>query len=545
MRGVMRPVLLNGFMATGKSRVARLVAESLGAEALDLDALVEARLGTTIAEFFRERGEAEFRRIEAKALEEVLEAASTKRLVVALGGGALLDRERRVRILGRALVVTLSAEPDVVLARARAEEGGLSKRPLLAGADPEVRLRALLAARADGYSEAHAVVATSHRTPEEVAAEVVRAVERGGVCLAAGTESYVVEIGGGGEGGRFTTERLPRLLGAPSGLLLVSDRNVEPLHGRPVRAAVAARFGATAPPFACAILEPGEEHKNLTGLESIYEAAFSASLDRKATFLGLGGGVVTDMTGFAAATWVRGVRWLGLPTTLLSMVDASVGGKTAVDYRSAKNSVGAFWQPAGVICDVATLATESDRAFVSALSEVVKTALIGDPGLFELLEERAERVLARDPEVLTEIVERSIGVKARVVALDERETGIRATLNLGHTYGHALESSGGYSTLTHGEAVSLGLVAALRFGQLRGETPTALVERTVALQRRLGLPTRLDAADLRRSVALLGLDKKRAGASLRFVFARGLGDVVAETVPLELVESSAERLADA
>jgi 3-dehydroquinate synthase len=288
-------------------------------------------------------------------------------------------------------------------------------------------------------------------------------------------------------------------------------------------------------------LEPGEAHKNIRSVEEIWRAALAGSADRQTTFLGFGGGVVTDMTGFAASTYMRGVGWLCVPTTLLSMVDASVGGKTGVDLESAKNAVGAFWQPRAVICDVDLLATESRRGFVSGLAEVVKTALIGDPDLFTLLEQNAERVAAREPELCVELVRRSIRVKARIVSVDARENGLRAVLNLGHTIGHALEAQSGFTALTHGEAVSLGLVAALRLGETLGQTPKELSQRTFELLKRLGLPVTLEAAALQAAAQLIGHDKKRAGASVRFVFARGLGRV--ETQPLVLQELAANMVA--
>jgi shikimate kinase/3-dehydroquinate synthase len=292
------------------------------------------------------------------------------------------------------------------------------------------------------------------------------------------------------------------------------------------------------------VLSPGEEHKSLLGLSQIYQGAFHSGMDRKSMFIGLGGGVVTDMTGFAAATWVRVVAWLGIPTTLLAMVDASVGGKTAVDFETAKNSVGAFWQPTGVICDVETLKSETERAFVGALSEVVKTAIIGDPDLLQLLEEQAERIAQRDLVLLRQVVDRCVRVKARIVALDERENGIRAHLNLGHTIGHALEASGGYTALTHGEAVSLGLVAALRLGQRRGHTDAHFTARVLQLLKRLKLPHVLTTSALERASSLIAHDKKRAGSSVRFIYARGPGDVWAEPTALRDIESSVTLLAD-
>jgi len=216
------------------------------------------------------------------------------------------------------------------------------------------------------------------------------------------------------------------------------------------------------------------------------------------------------------------------------MVDASVGGKTGVDLENAKNAVGAFWQPCGVLCDPTLQATEPARGHVSALAEVVKTALIGDPGLLDLLEAQAERMRARDPELVAEIVRRSVRVKARVVGLDERESGPRAMLNLGHTVGHALEAQGGYDRLTHGEAVSLGLVAALRIGEKLGQTSRALSERVIRLLEALGLPTSLSNEPLAQAAELIGHDKKRAGKKLRFVVARDPGRV--ELVDVDLAE---------
>jgi shikimate kinase/3-dehydroquinate synthase len=222
-------------------------------------------------------------------------------------------------------------------------------------------------------------------------------------------------------------------------------------------------------------------------------------------------------------------------------VDASVGGKTAVDLPGAKNSVGAFWQPSSVICDVAFLATEPERGYVSALAEVVKTAIIGDPELFDLVEREATGARARDAGLLEELVRRSIRVKARVVSADEREGGLRASLNLGHTIGHALEAQGGYGHLSHGEAVSLGLVAALNIGVGMGETPEPLARRTVDLLRAVGLPTELDKQPLEPALELLQNDKKRRGSQIRFVLARGLGDVCLRDLPLaELRERSLE-----
>jgi shikimate kinase/3-dehydroquinate synthase len=518
-----RPLLIGGTMATGKSAVARLLAGRIGRPLVDLDERIEARLGKSIAEVFASDGEPHFRQVEREELERILDEARTKgdAPVVALGGGALLPRDLRLRALDEAVVVTLEASPAEI-ARRVAKTGG---RPLLDGPSLERRAAELLAQRAPAYAEAHARIATDGKPPESVASAVLEAWRRDAVAVAAGTSSYVVEIGV-----EALRERLPELARGASSSLLVTDANVSMAHGATAHRAL----GPLGVPIAEVVLEPGERQKHAGTVETIWRAALAAGADRKSVFVGLGGGVVTDITGFAAATFMRGVGWIGVPTTLLAMVDASVGGKTGVDLENAKNAVGAFWQPRGVLCDPTLEATEPKRGYVSALAEVVKTALIGDAGMLDLLESRVEPVAAREPELVAELVRRSVRVKARVVGLDERESGPRAMLNLGHTVGHALEAQGGYERLTHGEAVSLGLVAALRIGEKLGQTSAALSERVVRLLDRLGLPTNLSKEPLALAAEHIGHDKKRAGKNLRFVVARDAGRV--EMVDVDLAE---------
>jgi shikimate kinase/3-dehydroquinate synthase len=520
---MLRPLLLGGSMATGKSTVARLLASHVGRRFVDLDERIEARFGKRIAEVFATDGEPAFRQVEREELERTLDEALARKdaPIVALGGGALLPRDLRLRALDEAVVVTLEASPAEVARRASSSGG----RPLLDGASLERRAAELVAQRAPAYAEAHARIATDGKAPDSVAGAALEVWRRDPVAVAAGTASYVVDIAVDA-----LKERLPELARGPSSFLLVTDANVSMAHG-----ATAHRvLGPLGVPVAEVVLEPGERQKHAGTVEQIWRAALGAGADRKSVFVGLGGGVVTDITGFAAATWMRGVAWVGVPTTLLAMVDASVGGKTGVDLESAKNAVGAFWQPLGVLCDPTLEATEPVRNYVSALAEVVKTALIGDPALLELLETQVERVKAREPELVAELVRRSVRVKARVVGLDERESGPRATLNLGHTVGHALEAQGAYERLTHGEAVSLGLVAALRIGEKLGQTQRALSERVIRLLDRLGLPTSLGNEPLAQAAEHIGHDKKRSGKHLRFVVAREPGRV--ELLDVDLAE---------
>ena len=435
--------------------------------------------------------------------------ASGEPVVATVDSEVLRGRALRLESLRSAVLVAATARPDVVAA-----ECGISERQAeRAGElDERARIESHLQCSVDGDLD-------------EVADEVVQLWRRDPLLVATGDRSYRVEVGRGMLGLRVAEA----VADAPL-VLVVTDGNVEGLHlgkvTEPITRSKKRLLGH--------VMRPGERSKIVRTIVQIWNVALEGGADRTSVFVGLGGGVVTDVTGFAAATWMRGVRWVCAPTTLLAMVDASVGGKTGVDLRAAKNAVGSFWQPGRVICDMDTLQTEPRRGFVSALAEVVKTALIGDSALLDLVEAEAGAVLARDPKLLEDIVRRCIAVKADVVSRDEREGGLRAVLNLGHTVGHALEAKGEYVALTHGEAVSLGLVAALRMGVRLGVTPESLSERVVRLLERLELPTNLWAHDLAGASELLGHDKKRAGDRLRFVVARDVGRV--ETISLDLGE---------
>lgn len=508
-----RPLLLSGFMATGKSTVGRRVAELEGVPFEDLDARIEQRAGASISEIFESAGEAGFRTLEQSELDRAL--ASDVPRVVALGGGALGSRAVRLSALEHACVVTLEASLDVVLARA-----GSVPRPLLAGADPRARASELIEARRTAYAECHARVDTSDGDVERAAREVRDAWRREPIAVAAGEHSYSVEVGHA-----VARQRLPALLGATTGTLVVTDVNVQTAQRE--------TLDHLAPGAGLFVLPAGEEHKTPRALEAVWRAALARDLDRSGTFLAFGGGVVSDITGFAAATWMRGTRWLAVPTTLLSMVDASVGGKTAVDLDSSKNGVGAFWQPVAVVCDTALLSTEPERSFVSGLAEVVKSALVGDPELLKTLAEKADALRRRDPSALCEIVRRSVAVKARIVSRDEREQGPRRLLNLGHTLGHALEACTGYQRFTHGEAVSLGLVSALQIGHRLGVTPGPLATQVTELLGLLGLPTDLGQAPVAQAVELLARDKKRQGTYIHFVMVSEAGRTNTQLLPIE------------
>lgn len=519
-----RSLLLSGMMATGKSTVGRLAAAKAGVPFVDLDALIVERSGASIAELFAAQGEAAFRAQEAAALRELLSDGVV--CVIALGGGALVPRALRHEVLDRATVVTLEAPIDVLLERAQP----FASRPLLAAGDPREALERLLLARADAYAESHARLSTHDRDVDAVADEALAVASRAPLVMPLGARSYPLDV---------VVDAPSRLIDvlaglAPSKLVIVSDANVDRARGasmRPVRRALAVDAIEV-------VLPAGEEHKTLTSVATIWDAALGRGIDRDAVVVAFGGGVVGDLAGFAAATLLRGVRFVQVPTTLLSMVDSSVGGKTGFDSTAGKNLIGAFHQPSAVVADMAHLATLAPRQRTSGLAEVVKVALCTDAPLFEFCEEHAAAIVAGDLEVTRELVRRSIAAKARVVRDDEHEQGARALLNAGHTAGHGLETAGGYAKWLHGEAVSVGLVFELRWLAAHGLAASDLADRTEALLGRLGLPTAAPASDWTAAAGFIGADKKRRGRQVVLPTAKKLGNGELVRVPMADLEAA-------
>ncbi|MEP0548142.1 MAG: 3-dehydroquinate synthase [Rhodothermales bacterium] len=299
--------------------------------------------------------------------------------------------------------------------------------------------------------------------------------------------------------------------------LVVTDANVAALYLRPLREAVEAA-GWT---VHTQILPPGEETKSAAHLTALHDWALELGLDRKTPLLALGGGVVGDLAGFAAATLLRGLPLVHLPTTLVAQADSAIGGKTGINHATGKNLIGTFWQPRFVLADPATLQTLPEREWTSGLAEVVKAALIADADFFAWLDARWEDVMAREPEAVAALVRRAAGIKAEIVAEDEREAGRRALLNFGHTFGHAIERAAGYGTFTHGEAVAVGMRAALHLSHaLR---PDASFDRADALVARLPVPSGLATIPTAALTTAMQTDKKRDAGQLRFVVLDEIG----------------------
>ena len=339
------------------------------------------------------------------------------------------------------------------------------------------------------------------------------------VDVALGTRSYPIWIGAGllADAARWREAIRGRHV------LVVTNETIAPLYLARVQA------GLLGLDHASLVLPDGESHKTLANTAAVFDALAALGANRDATILALGGGVIGDLAGFAAACWMRGIDFVQLPTTLLAMVDSSVGGKTGVNLAAGKNLVGAFHQPRAVVVDSDTLATLPAREYRAGLAEVVKYGAIGDTAFFAWLEAHADALAARDADALVEAIAVSCRHKAGVVARDEHEQGERALLNFGHTFAHALETQTGYGTLLHGEAVSIGMVLAANLSADLGRAPRADAGRLAALLRALGLPVTPPACDPQRLLALMRLDKKNLSGRLRLILWRGIG--LAEIVP--------------
>ena len=546
-----RSVVLVGLMGAGKTTVGRRLASRLGIPFRDADTEVERAAGITISELFARYGEAEFRRGEQGVIRRLL---SGPPIVLATGGGAFMDPLTRAAIRDAATSVWLRCPLDVLVRRV----SGRQHRPLLDGARPREVLAALMERRQPVYAEADLTVDCGSDGPDHTTAKVLEALDAHAaphrLAVALSRTRYEVVIGSGllARAGALLAPVLSQQ-GVQHRAVIVTDETVARLH-LPALLASLAETGIAADSI---VVAPGEASKSLATFGEVIDRMLALGVERRTAVVALGGGVIGDLAGFTAATVLRGLPFVQIPTTLLAQVDSSVGGKTGINTRAGKNLLGAFHQPIAVLADTAVLATLPPRELRAGYAEIVKAGLIGDPALFAWCEANGAALLAGDPALLADAVLHACAFKAAVVGDDEREekpSDGRALLNLGHTFAHALEAEMGYDgTLLHGEAVGIGLVLALRLSVRLGLCPAEDASRLERHLRGVGLKSTI--AECGRPAAATALlahmrrDKKMRDGRLAFVLARGIGraftsrDVEPEDV-LAVLTGEPGRMAD-
>jgi shikimate kinase/3-dehydroquinate synthase len=534
-------VVLVGLPGSGKSAVGRRLAHRHDAAFLDLDDTIERAAGRKIPEIFAEDGEPAFRALERDAIANLGAADPARQIqrIVATGGGAVVDPRNRWALYRGRLPIWLDGRPEVLAQRLRRSP---NPRPLVAGRDPIGSIRGLARDRERFYAAGHRLNSASEvnvlvERIDEIASAPDGATGHGGtVLLRADTPVGHIVLGEGIAAWELTAAL--RRAGAARAIL-VSEPGAWAAAGERIAAALAAE-GWTVERV---MLPEGESAKRLAVIEDAARELAGLRAERDEPLVAIGGGALGDAAGFLAATWLRGVPLIHVPTTLVAQVDSSIGGKTGVDLPEGKNLVGAFHQPTAVIIDVALLRTLPERQRRAALGEAVKMAALGDERLFAVLEVDGEAIARGDEApfasgAVAEVVERAGWAKVEVVSADERETGTtsgRIALNLGHSVGHAIEAAGGFGDL-HGEAVAIGLRAAARIGVELGVTPPERARRIEDLLTLLDLATTPLPYSLDAILGSLATDKKHAGGALRWVLPTSDGYEVRSDVPAELVQ---------
>jgi len=512
----MRHIFLYGPSGAGKSTIGKRLAENLHLPFVDSDQILEMNSGQSIPQIVEEQGMSKVRDLETVALQQIV---NHKESVIALGGGTLLRDENRALAENSGAVILLAAELPTLVDRLQNDK---NRRPLLAG-DLRSKLASYLDERDGHYASFSLKVQVDEKTVEQIAHQIQTALGRHHLS-AMGEYDAIVQSSGVDELGEMLKS---------CGLqnpIVVTDENVAKFHADRV---VAALRAAAYEPKVIAV-PAGEEYKNLKTISLLWKSFLENGLDRKSTVMALGGGVIGDMTGFAAATYMRGIAWVGVPTTLLSMVDASLGGKTGFDLPEGKNLVGSFYAPKLVLADPSLLLTLPEAELISGMAEVVKHGVISDPELFAL----CSRGLNWIKDNLEEVVKRAMAVKIKIIEEDPYEKGIRAALNLGHTVGHAVELVSKFN-LRHGEAVAIGTVVEARYAERIGIASSGLADKIAETMFVLGLPIHVpDKMPREEIIRTMRVDKKKSAKAIRFALPVEIGKV--ELVEVNDLESVLE-----
>lgn len=571
----MQHIFLTGLSGSGKSTAGRLLAQRLGRPLFDIDVLIEQHYGERIPTIFAHHGEEYFRDLESRILERTIQ--QTDSAIIVTGGGIVIRSKNRQLMATHGVRIYMQVDPQISLERllaqiASEEQQGKRPelRPMLAGPDPLANLLTMQATRESWYQEAEYLCVTNGRPVEHVVQEIIDMIEptrneNEHAASQIGTPELSeqspsdpvtppiirhVHIGDGYDtivewGGLSHIAEYLQRLSLPPRVFLITDSNIHDFYAPML---VARLRAAQFEPHVYTI-PAGEASKSQRQLNAIYDWLVDQHAERREALIALGGGVVGDLVGFAAATYLRGVPLIQIPTSLLAQVDSAIGGKTGINHAKGKNLIGAFYHPRLVLADPSVLLSLQTRSRTEGWAEIVKYGIILDAELFALLEAHADALREFSPAskaLLCQIIGRCIDLKVTIIEEDEREQGRRAILNYGHTAGHALENASGYGEWLHGEAVSLGMVVAARLAQKAGLYASEDVERQNNLLAALGLPTTyhgtVSAHDI---LSRMQLDKKVAGKRVHWIMPERIGQVRSMTLPDELVTQVVTEFFDA
>ena len=547
----MNNIFLVGFSGTGKSEIGPIVSNILSYKFIDLDTEIVKYFNKSIDKIFSEDSEEVFRMKESELLEYY---GSLSQFVIATGGGVITNNDNYELMKSNGFIVCLEATPQTIFNRLTSENSKDEIRPMLKDNLSIDSIMNIKNKRQQYYAKSDWTIHTDNLTPYQSAEEVSKIyntfvnldaskfIQKDMKADLAGMVTYsngVCPIYSGWD----IYADIPKIfsqLDIQGNLFLISDRNVYSLYGEEVEKCIA----STGKKVFSYELEPGEQNKTFDSISNVYSWLAESKAQRRDTIVALGGGVVGDMAGFVAATYNRGLGFIQIPTSLAAMVDASVGGKTAVDLPEGKNLVGAFYQPKVVIADVSTLKSLPHRETMEGWAEAIKHGLILDKQLFEVFENRYQELLDLEPNLTTDVVKRSIQIKAEVVSQDEKETrGIRTLLNYGHTIGHGLEAATGYHQLLHGEAVSIGMMGAAMIGNRMGITDSSILERQISILKKFDLPISFNNINIESIKSAMSLDKKAVGSSINWVLLSEIGHAeVNSNVDNSVVDNVLEEL---
>ena len=542
-------IILTGFSGTGKSLVAKEIAQRLNWDFVDTDVEIVKLAGKPISEIFQQDGESKFRELERQVIEKTCQQ---KRLVVAIGGGAIINLRNYELLTKSGFIFCLEAKAETIYQRLfqNGTYGCKTEvRPLLTAENPLESIRRLKASRQPYYANVDWTIHTDILNISQVAKEVIKAwkllcsvrndTDKDVACwVRTATQDYPVFVGCGllNKLGEKVEE-----LGYSGRVAIISDETVFSIYGHRTEE-VLREVGLIVNSF---VVPSGEENKTIDSAIKIYDFLVEKQIERGDILIALGGGMVGDLAGFVAATFLRGISWVQVPTSLVAMVDASIGGKVGINHSLGKNLIGTFYQPSFVLADCDTLISLPKRELTSGWAEVIKYGLITDEGFLRFLEANVNKLTDLELATVHQAIVRSVTIKSQIVSEDEKEVGKRIILNYGHTIAHGLEAASQYRQFLHGEAVAIGMMGAAKLSQKRGLLSVKAVEWQQSLLQRFGLVVSFAGLDLVDIIEAMKLDKKVKAKDIRWVLLQNLGSAtIRSNVPQQDVLSVLQELLD-